>query len=54
MDPYKVCGETVSPNAKTNPHCGEPHPVSMSMEDFVAWIVMFAIVLSVFWYLIQG
>jgi hypothetical protein len=54
MEPYKVCGETVSPNEKTYPHYGKPHPVPMSMEAFVAWIVMFAVVLSVFWYLTQG
>jgi hypothetical protein len=26
MKPCKVCGKTVSPNAKTCPHCGEPGP----------------------------
>jgi len=26
MKPCKVCGKTVSPNAKTCPHCGEPEP----------------------------
>jgi hypothetical protein len=34
MKPCKVCGKTVSPNAKTCPHCGEPEPVVKAEEPF--------------------
>ncbi|MBT4901248.1 MAG: zinc ribbon domain-containing protein [Verrucomicrobia bacterium] len=34
MKPCKVCGKTLSPNAKTCPHCGEPEPVVKAEEPF--------------------
>ena len=50
MKPCKVCGKTVSPNAKTCPHCGEPKPAAKPLDErgiIVASVVGFVLIMMI-------